>query len=85
MMNKRKLLSPPGDTIQETIDIIGINRNELAEKIGMDIKKLNRLIKGKESISLDTAIALEKVTKIPSDFWIARERLFQEQKTKLES
>lgn len=84
-MNKRKLLSPPGDTIQETIDIIGINRNELAEKIGMDIKKLNRLIKGKESISLDTAIALEKVTKIPSDFWIARERLFQEQKTKLES
>ena len=39
---KRKLLSPPGDTIQETIDTIGMSQKELAERMGKDKKNINK-------------------------------------------
>lgn len=84
LKNRRELLSPPGDTIQETIDIIGMNQYELAERIGKNIKNVNRIIKGKESISPETALALERVLNISADFWLERERLFQKEKAEIE-
>lgn len=74
---KRALLSPPGDTIQETIDKLGMNQNELAERLGKNIKNVNQIIKGKEPITSETAIALEKVLGIPADFWLERERQYR--------
>lgn len=76
---KRDLLSPPGDTIRETINMIGMNQYELAERLGKNIKNVNQMIKGKESISPETAIALEKVLQIPADFWLERERRYQKE------
>ncbi|MHB8336765.1 MAG: ImmA/IrrE family metallo-endopeptidase [Ignavibacteriaceae bacterium] len=74
---KKELLSPPGDTIQETIDKIGMNQYELAERLGKNVKNVNQIIKGKEPITTSTAIALEKVLGIPADFWIERDRQYQ--------
>lgn len=76
---KEQLLSPPGDTIQETIDHIGMNQNELAERLGKNIKNVNQIIKGKEPITYDTAIALEQVLDIPADFWLERERNYRQE------
>lgn len=84
LKKRRELLTPPGDTIQETIDIIGMNQYELAERIGKNIKNVNRMIKGKESISPETALALERVLKISADFWLERERLYQKEIAELE-
>ena len=42
---QKELLSPPGDTIQETIDAIGMSQAELAERIGRPKEKLNDIIK----------------------------------------
>ncbi|MCX6162143.1 MAG: HigA family addiction module antitoxin, partial [Ignavibacteriae bacterium] len=81
---RRKLLSPPGDTIQETIDTLGMNQYELAERLGKNIKNVNRIIKGKESITTDTAISLEKVLGISADFWLERERLYRKELAEIE-
>lgn len=81
---KRELLSPPGETIQETIDSIGMNQYELADRLGKNIKNVNRIIKGKEAITASTALALERVLGIPADFWIERERQFRIELTQLE-
>lgn len=81
--NEKELLSPPGDTIQETIDILGMSQYELAERLGKNIKNVNQIIKGKESISSETAIALEKVLGIPADFWLERERQFRKELAKI--
>jgi len=70
---QKSLLSPPGDTIQETIDEIGMSQAELAERIGRPKEKLNDVIKGREPISTETAYRLEKVLAIPASFWISRE------------
>ena len=73
----KELLTPPGDTIQETIDIIGMSHAELAERMGWSIKKVNNLIKGNEPITQNTAILLEQVLGISVSFWMARENEYR--------
>lgn len=74
---KKELLSPPGDTIQETIDTIAMSQAELAERIGRPKEKLNDIIKGREPITLKTAILLERVLGIAVSFWMARENEYR--------
>jgi HTH-type transcriptional regulator/antitoxin HigA len=82
---KRKLLTPPGDTIQETIDALGMSQSELAERLGKNLKNVNQIIKGKESISQNTAIRLERVLGIPASFWIERERAYRQEIAQIEA
>ena len=82
---KRQLLSVPGDTIQETIDTIGMGQTELAERMGKNIKNINRIIKGKEPITQTTAIQLERVLGIPADFWLEREKEYRRELTQIEA
>lgn len=71
------LLSPPGDTIQETLIYLGISGIELAEKSNLSIQCINDLIIGIEPINNQIAVQLEKVLKIPASFWINREREYR--------
>ena len=86
----KSLLSPPGDTLQEHIDYIGMRQNELAERMGRPKEKINDIIKGREPITTETAYQLEKVLGIPASFWMNRENEYRqelyeiEQKEKLE-
>jgi addiction module HigA family antidote len=82
---KRKLLSPPGDTIQETIDAKGMSQSELAERMGKNPKNINRMIKGKEAITQNTAIQLERVLGIPAQFWLEREREYRQELAQIEA
>lgn len=78
-----ELLSKPGDTILETIEFLGMSQVELAERLGKTAPKINDLISGKEVISLNTAMKLEKVLGIDAQFWIKRELLYREKLLKL--
>ena len=75
----RELLSPPGDTIQETIDMMGMTQAELAERMGRPKEKVNDVIKGREPISTSTAFQLEKVLGIPASFWLNREKEYRKE------
>lgn len=87
----RLFLSPPGDTIQENIDFIGMTQAELAERMGRPKEKINDLIKGREQLTMTTAFQLEKVLGISASFWLNREneyrkRLYQiQQQVELET
>ena len=80
----KELLSPPGDTIQETIDVMGMRQNELAERMGKTESKINDIIKGKEPITVNTALQLELVLGIPAKFWLAREANYREELARIE-
>lgn len=80
----KELLSPPGDTLQETLDEIGMPQKELAERMGVHLKTINSIIKGKGIISMDTALNLERVLGIPSSFWLNREREYRDELAKIE-
>lgn len=74
-----EMLSPPGDTIQETIDTIKMSQAELAERLGRPKEKLNDLIKGREPLSRKTALLLERVLDVPVSFWLNRENAYREE------
>ncbi|NLB63801.1 MAG: HigA family addiction module antidote protein [Fibrobacter sp.] len=81
---KRHLLSCPGDTIQEQIDFIGMSQAELAKRMGRSVQKLNELIKGKASLTADTALKLEYVLDIPVSFWLELEAKYQSELLEIE-
>jgi len=78
------LLSPPGDTIQETIDAMAMSQSELAERMGRPKEKVNDIIKGREPITTLTAFQLEKVLGVPVMFWLNREKEFRKQLYEIE-
>jgi addiction module HigA family antidote len=81
---KKALLSCPGNSIQETIDDIGMSQAELAERLGRSIPKLNKLIKGKAPIKKDTATKLEYILDAPANFWLNLERQYQDELLEIE-
>ena len=74
---------PPGRTLQETIDSLGIDQRELALRSGLSTKHINQVIKGVASITQDTAIRLERVTGVPARMWNALEATYREQQARL--
>ena len=75
MVNKGKneykpdVVFPPGDTLQETIDAMGMSQTELATRMNVSEKHINEIVKGKATISEDTALRLERVLGIDASFW----------------
>lgn len=80
----RSLLSPPGDTIQESLDALGMTEAELAQRMEQPKEKINELIKGKAPLTIDTAIMLERVLGAPVNFWIKRESVYRETIARIE-
>lgn len=71
---------PPGMSLAETLDFLGMPQAELAARIGRTPKFVNELIAGKAPLHEQTAMALERVLDIPASIWTGLEgqyRLFK--------
>lgn len=69
--------SPPGDTLADLLDERRMTQTELAERLGVTLKHVNRVIKGAATISADLALGLEKVFGASAAFWMTREAHYQ--------
>jgi HTH-type transcriptional regulator/antitoxin HigA len=74
---------PPGLTLQETIDALGIDQRELAVRAGLSAKHVNQVIKGVAPITHDTAIRLERVTGVAARMWNNLEVNYRDQLARL--
>ncbi len=72
------VVTPPGDTLQEIIDTIGMTKAELADRIGKTPKFINDIVNHHAAITPTTALQLEKALGTPASFWNNRERRFRE-------
>ena len=77
-------VSPPGETLLETLEALGMSQADLAERTGRPRKTINEIIKGKAAITAETALQLERVLGVPANFWINRERQYQEYQARIE-
>lgn len=77
-------VSPPGDTLLETIEDLGMSQAELARRTGRPIKTINEIIQGKVAITPETALQFERVLDIPAHFWNNREQQYREALARLE-
>lgn len=70
--------SVPGGTLLEVIESRGMSQAELAERTGRSRKHINEIIKGKQPITPETALQLERVLGVTADFWNNRQREYEE-------
>ena len=74
---------PPGETIKEYIDALGITQVELAASLGITTKHLSNIINGNAPITYDTALKLETVLGPSAQFWMNLESNYQLDKARL--
>jgi HTH-type transcriptional regulator/antitoxin HigA len=71
-------VTPPGETLEEILDTIGMSKAELAGRIGKTPKTIGEIIKHGAPITPATAMELEKALGTPASFWNNRERRYRE-------
>jgi HTH-type transcriptional regulator / antitoxin HigA len=84
IITARQLLSPPGDTLAETLSEKRISQPSLALRMGRPLKTINEIIKGKAAITPETAIQLDRVLGIEAAFWLEREKNYRLELAQLE-
>jgi len=67
----------PGMTLREELAERGITQTAFARQIGRPIQAINEIIKGKKTITADTAIAFEKALGIRAELWLKMEASYQ--------
>ncbi|MEO3782443.1 HigA family addiction module antitoxin [Actinocorallia sp. B10E7] len=68
---------PPGESIREFLDELGMSQRQLASRLGLSPKHVNQLIQGLVSLSPEVATRLELVTGMPAKLWNRLEADYQ--------
>ena len=66
-------VSPPGETLLETLEAADITLAELAERTGKSSQTIEGIVSGTMPITAETASQLERVLGVPARFWMNRE------------
>ena len=69
---------PPGETLKETIEFMGMSQKELSKRTGLTVQSINRMYNGDQPINYETANKLEFVTGVPARFWNNLESKYRE-------
>ena len=67
---QRQPTRPGGMLLEEFIKPLTITQSELAARLGISFPRLNEIIRGKRSITSDTALRLARVVGMSADFWL---------------
>ncbi|MBX6363921.1 MAG: HigA family addiction module antidote protein [Gemmatimonadetes bacterium] len=60
----------PGEMLLgEFLKPLGMTRMELAKRIGVPLQRVNQIVKGKRSVTPDTALRLARLFGTTPDFW----------------
>jgi addiction module HigA family antidote len=74
---------PPGETLGETLNALGMTQAELGRRTGQSHKLIKEIVSGKKAISAEMAFKLDHVLKVPASFWINLEKNYQKTITRL--
>lgn len=68
---------PPGESLVELLETVGLSQADLAERTGRPKKTINEIAKGKAAITPETALQLERVLGVPSSYWNTLEQNYR--------
>lgn len=61
----------PGEMLlEEFVKPLGLTQTALAQRLGVSYPRLNEIIKGRRSVTSDTALRLSRVLGMSADFWL---------------
>ena len=75
--------TPPGWTLEETLEELSMSQAELARRTGLSTKHINQIVQGKVPITTATARRLERATGVPDRLWNNLESRYQEHRARL--
>ena len=68
---------PPGESLREEIEFLGILPQGLAASLGLPVEAVNELIVGDRAITPDIAVALEAAIGTPAQLWLNLEARYR--------
>lgn len=68
----------PGLTLAETLEAMGMTQAELSKRAGLTPKTINGIVKGKEPLTSETALRLQRSLGIKASFWNRLETNYRE-------
>lgn len=60
----------PGDIIKDAMKELGLKNEDLAKKLGLPLKSINRILDNKQTITFETAELLGKTFSTSSEVWL---------------
>jgi addiction module HigA family antidote len=75
---------PPGGTLEETIEQMGLTVEQFAEKAGLDSGLVHDVLQGDAEITEEMAGAFERVSGVPAELWLSLERNYQRNLVRLQ-
>ena len=61
----------PGEMLlEEFLKPLGVSQSAFAIRLGVSFPRLNEIIPGRRSVTLDTALRLARVVGMSADFWL---------------
>lgn len=68
----------PGETLRDRLSEIYLSQTELAARAGLSTKHISQIMQGIAPITLETAIALDRITGVPARVWNRLEADYRE-------
>jgi addiction module HigA family antidote len=56
--------------LKEFLEPLGISQSAFAVRLGVSFPRLNEIVRGKRSVTPDTALRLARVLGMSADFWL---------------
>lgn len=77
-MKQFECTTPPGSTLEEKVQEMSLTIPTFANACGLPINIVTGIIANTVEISRLIATSLERGTKIPANFWLNRQRIYNE-------
>ncbi|MFE7439350.1 ImmA/IrrE family metallo-endopeptidase [Streptomyces chartreusis] len=76
---------PPGDTLKEQLETLGIPQADLARRTGLSTKHINQIVQGSAVLTPETALLLERAVGIRASVWNQMEAAWRTHVSRTES
>ena len=75
----------PGEVLREDFLVpLGLSEYRLANDIGVPPRRINEIVKGKRSVTADTALRLSRYFSWPAEVWLNLQSQYDQQLTESE-
>lgn len=67
----------PGETLKEDLEALGMSAAELARRIEVPVNRITEILKGRRSITGDTALRLGRFFGTSGEFWLNLQKIYE--------
>ena len=73
---KDSIVFHPGYYVKESIEYYGLSQEDYAKRLGTTPKNLSKLIHGEQSLSIDIAMRLSRLTGTSIEYWLNLQKIY---------